>query len=462
LLKVGSVVAQILESVAREVHSGLSVQALARSVSYAPKRNCHLSIVLGMPIPQEAVRRIQRTEFVDAAEIEGNYLNLRLRPSIRVMMVEPTPRPQPSVVEHTSMAPAYPINIATLRSSIIGEWIRRALKRLGAPVEARYWVQDSARQVELLDAARPWPFGGKGDHAAGASFAHALLQRHGQLASEAMSAAAALFPFAIRSNNLESATDYVKETIAGWSGTLTECGVHVDQFDRDSEFLDALPWRELVNHAALVSGTRVELRDGGPAGQSLSYLARSALYYAYLLTADGAAVYSVIPLRQRDIQESARDYACEWTGRAKEDLRLIYYADVYVDGELDSIRGGRFRSVDETVLRVPLGISRLVDAFIGARSSSVLHIDSSLPERRHPDAYVGDPSVQAVLLLDELPLLLAEATDTGDFAKVRHWADRASSTVAAADNLGAPSDIIQQLTVDIRQFSGSTIGPGGS
>lgn len=238
-------------------------------------------------------------------------------------------------IEHTSLTPAYPINISTFRSSVIGNALTCYYRKFGAEVNIHYLVADTARNIGLvLNACADIGvrnYVGKADHICGALFCVAL-ERIGKFSN--LEYITRMFPKFKNNENtnvvqpFNDVRTYCNFCLSGHIETLADAGIIIDTFDYESE----------VNQSAGI--------------KSISYMENNAAYYSLLASHyDGA--YSVISSRQKEvITESLQ--ALDEDSIAK--VVPIYFNDTVCrvdngasgENELapDSIRSAVFHSVD--------------------------------------------------------------------------------------------------------------------
>ncbi len=104
-------------------------------------------------------------EFIKKVEIVKPYLNIFIQENKLLEMIfhnfssginlkgEGNAN-QKILVEHTSINPSGPVNVARIRNSFIGDTIVRVYKKLGFNVRVHYYVNDMGKQVAILTAAK--------------------------------------------------------------------------------------------------------------------------------------------------------------------------------------------------------------------------------------------------------------------------------------------------------------------
>lgn len=252
------------------------------------------------------------------------------------------------VIEHTSLTPVYPLNLATFRTSVVGNALASVYGELGQNVSVHYLVADTARNVSLVleRCCRDCVTGGdvtraKNDHLCGRLFSDALV-KIGKMGSSCRGSE--MFPFACGSlpetchdpsaspKAMRSLSDYC---LQGHIQTLADACITVDCVDYQSDVLHAMGEVKGLSSAINAEG---------------SYLQCNCAYYAHLCRANDV-VYSILNHRQRYIVEKA----ISLLGLAAR-VQPIYCNDVLFkeDGKLvaDRVADGRFHSVDAYVASV--------------------------------------------------------------------------------------------------------------
>lgn len=455
---VGPFVADLIANLSDAL--GANLWDLIEGIDYRPPNQADLALHLTSPVP----RLEFRSDFLRQYGQTGVFLNLHLDPTVLALRRESVDRgaSRRVAIEHTSLVPAYPINVATFRSSVIGEWIRRSLDFLGHEAHCHCWIETQARQLVLL--SHEWSgrrSAGKQDHAAGLLF---MCGVHGANphASEVASRARELFPLhgpledlppdsgAALVGNLALA----QRVAGGWSSTFAEWGFAIPEYDFDSEIRDA------AQGLALLETDRgsTQLIEGSA---SLNYLDRNVRYYTYLLLGH-ESVYSIVPERQAKVCERASVIATSRLQRDPSDLKVHAYGDVHIDGSLDSTRELRYHPIDSYVeagRRVAPSdeaIHRaLTGRFLSARARTTLHLQTSSwfqNRRPHSRPMSSHPVVRALLLEDELPGLLMGAVDGANFALVMRWCAEAV-TLLERKPTGLPAQLSSSLEKAVRTFS---------
>jgi hypothetical protein len=449
-LQTGNVVATLIAQMS--ARAGFDLLPLVTSVDYRPPAGRDLALRLTPDAPQFATD----LACVRGADRTGVFLNLQLGPSLSDLRTPPPIAQSLRIaVEHTSLVPVYPLNLATFRSSVLGEWLCRSLELLGHSVHPHHWVQDTARQLELVERTLGPRGSAKADHVVGFQFTCAL-HRAGPLASDVGEEARHMFPLSRPTSGISASMglgeDLVAEVCAAWDATFVASGVASPRFDIDSRVLGQMADGVLhdVREAIRRSDANMTPRE---AGSSASYLDRNVLYYRHLLD-DHDRVFSVVSERQRSLAESAKAAALHLTGRTEDSLEIRTFGDVLVDGALDSIRDLRFHSVDQILSDAEsLGYSKaaarhaLISKFLGVRSHTTVHFKGAQMLDNAHDPHVArnqDPVVTAVLLEDELPLLLNRAVESGTFASLQRWLAEVEHFLSDG-SLGGQSDVGDSL-----------------
>lgn len=393
---------------------------------------------------------------VEDIQIAGNYINvtLSLRATVKWLLprilsarsqygLESVSAPISVAVEHTSLTPVYPINLATFRSSAIGNAIASLLSLSGLSVEPCFWVEDMCRQLDLvqegvaalhLSVERLGRMPGKPDHNIGVIFA-ATLHRRRRLpwpylreSISRMFPLSGFFPIFGPQHEFSSAeTSTVGEepqrprlcglSIAGYEETFRLCGINVEKYDFETEVF-ASPRDQLA--ALDTNGIRNE--SDSEVADTSSYYARNVAYFAYKLSRFDRVI-SVVPLQQRDLLELAAEKATELCRSTSSDrFRLVFYGDVLAaQGTRDSITSGVFNSVDgfvakhATELGLPAGVIAGSLTFLMLRTRAATPVRLDLPPR--------------TLHRDFLRIVgVLEAIADGNSDRGRSWADDPNGT----------------------------------
>lgn len=345
------------------------------------------------------------------ARTEAGFVNLRLHRSAAAMWkgVEKPLSSERVVVEHTSITPCYPINLATARSTVIGEQLRRCAAVLGATATARFWYEDRARQRQILRIdsriERLSDFG-KADHVVGAAYISALQALFGygrEWAGHSLRNMTAAHS-AVRLVNTPSRSldrrddDAITEA---YLHTLTRLGAREVAFDFESDLADEPVARQ---------------SDPRP-----RYMARNRIYFSHLLESHDR-VLSVVPERQRHVVSIARDQLEDVLESSGRSLSIHFYGDVTSAGAVDSMREGRFHAADEHLYSTST-VRSFRTLVLSRNPSAPIEIQKArgrLPSYRVlPTA--SDPTVRTHLLLDELPDLAKRAMETARFARLMDW-----------------------------------------
>lgn len=252
-------------------------------------------------------------------------------------------------VEHTSMTPVYPINLATYRSSVLGSAIAAALGLLGANVKTHYFVEDTARQLYLLSQGTlncmlNWQCDGKIDHTIGRIFTISYLLTKGLKPDDKV--IDRMFPLANKNVNIDSlkekdvSQEYFSELsrlcLKGHEKTLNDSFANIDCFDFERELLGNVDFSIFTNALEIKQLFETD---------TLPYHVKNAIYYANLkLHSD--IVFSIVSSRQREVIKKSLKELSNPLG-----IKVIHFGDVVVlhDGKrvIDSIRQGFFSSVDQ-------------------------------------------------------------------------------------------------------------------
>jgi arginyl-tRNA synthetase len=98
---------------------------------------------------------LEKLDFIDKVWTENNFLNIKLNPKIlKYLKNEKKEKKETVLIEHTSNNPTGPLHIGRIRSTLIGDFLVRAMKYLGYRVKAHFYVNDLGRQVILIYLAK--------------------------------------------------------------------------------------------------------------------------------------------------------------------------------------------------------------------------------------------------------------------------------------------------------------------
>ncbi len=206
-------------------------------------------------------------------------------------------------VEHTSLNTVFPINLATFRSSVIGDATKRYLLKQGAIVKSHFFIEDlSQRNQVLLTGARISGFSshrlnsleGKPDHELGYLYASTVmsLKYPGKDHRKTLSK---MFPKAISKVTVDVCYDFDKlhwgdyafselflqlktYCIEGFEQTLKLCGIDIDYYDH-----------EAITYSTCIS------EDDEFFVNSPSPLERNICYFKYLASTNDL-VFSILPI----------------------------------------------------------------------------------------------------------------------------------------------------------------------
>lgn len=258
-------------------------------------------------------------------------------------------------VEHTSITPIYPINLATYRSTVIGEAIKNLLVLAGANVETHFYVEDMARQFDLLrrgvaaisEADLSLRDGDKIDHQIGRIFTTSYVvdcKENGRPIPIAAHKMNAMFPFShpISIDSLREDCRYTDKELCqmcldGIKQTLNEVGIEIAQYDFESECL-----QEGIEYAHFKDSEVMRLLFAN--SLRIPYNVRNCAYFSFLMK-NNDWVFSVISNRQRAVICDSLDFF-----KSANTINISYFDDVIVNnGEaqaIDLIREGVFHSLD--------------------------------------------------------------------------------------------------------------------
>lgn len=280
------------------------------------------------------------------------------------------------IIEHTSLTPVYPINMATFRSSVLGNALNHYFKAHGALTHVHYLVSDRARNVELVVNYvnnNLLPKKGKIDHAYGWAYCMALhhIEKFNKIDSLNN-----MFPkYLDKSNcaqvedNACTIQDYCDRCIEGHINTLKAAKIFIDVLDYESDAIVHL----VTNFNDFVESIKSE---------NSSYLLSNIAYYLQL-TSQKHIVYSVISTRQQNVIEKSISLLAHIS---YTNIIPIYFNDVTSSLEyedIDIINKGIFHSVDGYIdevckrfnVSIDEGYSALKLMFLSVNLSEKLIVD---------------------------------------------------------------------------------------
>ena len=251
------------------------------------------------------------------------------------------------VVEHTSLTPVYPINLATFRSSVIGNALVSIYREQGANVSTHYFVADTARNVDLvlkkysIDNLLAFRGTGKNDHTCGVMFCESL-KNIGKLSGNIDFKK--MFPYSSniltpsnidREYGVNDARAYCDFCLQGHIETLEKANIIIDFFDYESDIVQAK------------NNNMLELNTISQENINNTYLFNNCLYYS-TLSKNNCTVFSVISYRQNAIIKKAISFL-----KNKICVFPVFFNDVLIKKHnqifTDVINEGIFHSVDKYI-----------------------------------------------------------------------------------------------------------------
>lgn len=348
-----------------------------RSVQPDPPQSVGSDLGIWIGSPQgfgDTFHNAAEEGLIKRAEVLGNVCNVWLNyaetmtllkdvaanPSTRIPTM-PQPKGALCVVEHTSLTPVYPINLATFRGTVIGNATKRFLQEQGLDIEAHYWVEDLARQYQVLltaienlgiNSSDVMEALGKPDHEIGYMYTSTILavkkphlNTPGVLSSMFPSAVTQFFvrncmrfgDYHWRSSHYEEVWPRVRNhCLLGIQATLAAAGIEIDRFDIETESISYSDWDE---------------------EHSINYETRNLMYFSKLL-GDADRVISIVPLGVMNSPTPESSVAAGILRKLKGELRaeektveFYPYGPVRIlstDGSsyYDQVSSGTYTSVD--------------------------------------------------------------------------------------------------------------------
>lgn len=355
----------------------------------------------------------------------GNYINIKISDHLVVEIVNSAVKGNAKfgiiqnlnyniLIEHTSLTPVYPINMATFRSSIIGNALLNYLLLHGAITHTHYLVSDNSRNVNLVMdflSKNKNLFEGKSDHVCAWLYCIALNKiekfKH-------INKLAQMFPKCDRIaqenkiiNKHCSVRDYCNRCISGHLSTLGDAGIKIDILDYESEVLKNANFFIIEEKAY-----QKHLSNNGS-----SYLLSNTAYFSQL-SSQSDYVFSVVSLRQQAVINDSLNLLKK---DACTHIIPIYFNDVnsLIPSEaVDVIREGIFHSVDQYIEEVCNKF--LIDKRIAYSALKLMYLSYDNSEE---------------ILLDYLT-----KTDIEEYVKIIKWLEIARSIVII-DNSIQTSDV---------------------
>lgn len=392
-------------------------------IDYDPPNLFDLAVILKHKVSNSIKEGLSFLSYIDKTEILNNYLNIKFNYDIAQMYKPKTQSNNKCVaVEHTSLNPVYPINLSTYRISTIGEWYRKVFDFLGYNTQARFWVHENSRHVSVVAKAFTQNIFttnrssiGKGDHTVGRIFSEEINTNIGVKRNVARNKSINLFPCGRSSTRRPKYCDWIKDVINGWEKTFNSSGIKIDTYDRNKDILNVINSEKIksVLNTDLITQSRI-----------LNYKNLSIIYYIYLLQISNKS-YSIVNNRQNTALRQARDRACLIENRDVKDLSIIPVSDVLSDNEYDNIKKWKFISIDLIESQYGLKIENLQKYFLMSNNNSVIHLENILKyngkDKIRLKKREGIDIIQAVLLLDQLPMILNRSITHGNFSQLILW-----------------------------------------
>lgn len=341
---------------------------LVQSITYfppAPYGEYDCAIRLSKRIEQNEEKI--RSELLSECKSVGNYLNIKFYQEALVRKLisfindfsisdGSKYNSKKIAIEHTSITPVYPVNLATYRSSVIGEAIKNLLVLAGAQVETHFFVEDMARQFELLkngvaslDGEKiSLKSGDKIDHQIGRIFTTAYVadckvkDKPQPVAANKLDT---MFPLShsITINSLLKSSSYTSKELCqmcleGIKQTLEETEIVMAYYDYESEHIG-----DGFDYSLFKDPNEMQTLFAN--SSRIPYYLRNCAYFSYMMK-NNDLFFTVISDRQRAAINDTLDV---FNNASK--INICFFDDVIVnDGEtetIDSIKEGVFHSVDQ-------------------------------------------------------------------------------------------------------------------
>lgn len=378
-------------------------------------------------------KRIARSNLIDEIRIDQNYVNIYLNDNF-LNELDETVFPGNGLkitIEHTSLTPCYPLNLATVRSSLVAEQLRKLLLACGCQVSTRMWIEEYARQCSALrfpKTVSSLESIGKADHFAGYTFA-----RHIGVDDVSNSRMYGDYS-AIDFSSTRAPTDSdMQEIVSAQLQTLTNIEINDVILDWESYI------KKWVLSQRSDNDLIREFQNSINLGARPSYLMRSTAYYLYLMQAHDITI-SVVPIKQLGLMNTARKLIPQHiTSNKLGDLKVLCYGAVSHNNELDSVRSGRFHSVDDLISSNQPLWNAFTEAVFTVRPSTTIELNrlgtyqSRETNSRTALKYRCD-SVDAALLVDAFRQVTSKCVFTGGFSSLLSWKKKAIEHKNCAKN----------------------------
>ncbi|MBN2111232.1 MAG: arginine--tRNA ligase [Methanosarcinaceae archaeon] len=270
------------------------------------------------------------------------------------------------LLEHTSANPNGPLHVGHIRNSVIGDTLRRVLKRAGYDVETQYYVNDMGRQIAIVSwALSQFEFDTtrKPDHAIADVYikANAELSAHPEKVSEIDS----LMQQVEKGDEatIKSFDEAVAVAVNGIRETLLRMNVDHDSFPHESGFVRSGAVSRIVEEVKATGRTKV---DGGALVVDLSdYGFEKSLV---IQRSDGTSLYTTRDLAYHEWKGERADRMIDVLGAdhklisgqlkatlnaiGKREPEIVIFEFVSLPEGSMSTRRGKFISADELLDKI--------------------------------------------------------------------------------------------------------------
>lgn len=428
-----SALSQAIELIHSSLKANRVERELVQTVQAVALQRVNADLAIRFKQPPQLVanlKDLKQHDFIDEVVCDGNYLNItfdfaKITEIVCTLIESEGPRygkkslnGRKVVIEHTSITPAYPINVTTFRSSVIGNALYTLFLWAGYDAKSHFWLHDGpSRHLEasgkglLACGLSPETARGKSDHTIGAAFLRGagLIPKSGGGRNEKLTLARRMFPFAdpicfsdgppvSTAGEVPSPSKIAELCLRGYEQTYQMVGIRIDNYDRDSghnwrgqieRLVEELKRRNLLIYTEkdvrITVNTDEMVLISGPGRPS--YLLRS-LAYAIARQTNNTHYIGIISERQKRIADTIEYISAQLTEPHQEDRStFLLYGDVFVDRKPnDSIKAGVFHSVDGLVEQVaaqqrtsPAWIMHcLYFAMLGQTTNKPMHIATSV------------------------------------------------------------------------------------
>lgn len=333
-------------------------------------------------------------------------------------------------IEHTSMTPVYPINIATFRSSVVGNALKATYEYFGAFVRTHFFVEDMARNLSLLQqgilalgidgniSEMCFLLNEKPDNFLGKAFAlsYFIIKRQEVLIKEKLDPM--FLPSCLKiPENIEKTYEKMIEMngalktsknkeicdicVEGHKETLSTTAITIDSYDYETAIAEAVKvddFKDTSFGQALLSNN-----------VKLPYSIRNLAYFSYLQGINNKVI-SVLSRRQKSTLDETLD-----SMKNSDNIEIVYFGDVLISdidesNALDVIKNGVFHSVDQYIEVMSNMYKQPPEIIIAALKLKMLRVKTG--QTCHIDDSAADHYCECIDMLLATQKILSDETIT--------------------------------------------------